>query len=53
MAHHSEALADAMSESYGEICSILETDATMKGAKACMPHKIARKAKLMKFHEHT
>ena len=43
MAHLSEALADAMSESYSEIYSILETDATMKGAKACSPHKIAGK----------
>jgi hypothetical protein len=38
-----EALADAMSESCSKICSILETDATMKGAKACSPHKIAGK----------
>ena len=34
MAYLPEALADAMSESCSKICSILETDATMKGAKA-------------------
>ena len=38
-----EALADAMSESCSKICGILETDAAMKGAKACSPHKIAGK----------
>ena len=43
MAHLTEALADAMNESYGEICSILETDTTVKGAKACIPHQIAVK----------
>jgi len=43
MAHLSEAPADAMSESYSEICSILKTDATVKGAKACIPHKNAGK----------
>jgi hypothetical protein len=35
MAHLTEALADAMNESYGEICSISETDTTVKGAKGC------------------
>jgi hypothetical protein len=43
MAHLPKALADAMSEICGKICSILETDAMMKGAKACSSHKIAGK----------
>jgi hypothetical protein len=45
-----EALADAMGESYSEICSILETDVTMEGAKDALN---CRRAKLMRFYEHT
>jgi hypothetical protein len=53
MAHLPEALADAMSESYSNICSILETDATMKDAKRVHPTQNCRKVELMKIHEHT